>query len=258
MALNKYSSKVCGIKSSCMPQVVNEVLSDNEFFEFTYKQGKGKFKIDTAILLVVFNQKEFSQVANMISTNENPQVLAGFLNSLLKKLYQKFNEEFNTFPADMEKIEKWFSKRNDILVKLFNVSPLNDTKEDKQTDIPTGNEIMSDLKRCNVSRFIPTQIKPVWENAKVESKIGYQFNYRGMDLQLVTNKGWVSENTVCKVFIIDPVVGLPITSYEGTITELEDRLSEVFINYLKTIESNKEFIVQVAKTFKELKLKAIA
>ena len=141
MSLDRFSAKVCGIRSSCMPQTVNEALSDNEFFEFTYKNGKGKFRIDTAILLVVFNQRDFTQVANMISTNDNPQVLAGYLNSLIKKLYQLFVKEYNTFPSDLEKIEKWLLKRNDILVKLFNVSPLKEVQETQVQEVQEVQEV---------------------------------------------------------------------------------------------------------------------
>ena len=204
-------------------------------------------------------------------------MIAGYINSKFKAIYKDVIQEAKRIHDSSDCLEDEKNvkvltdfamrliKLHDILGKNIEISPIVETekKEVKEPeviqeskepeDINTANEIMSDLKRSNVYRLIPTQINPVWENAKIDIKIGYNFNYRGMALQVVTDSGWVSKDYNCKIFVIDPVIGLPITSYEGTISELEDRLSNVFINYLKTIESNKESIVQLANAFKKLK-----
>ena len=256
------------VKKSLGFFVKNAILDSNnfKFFEFSYKQGKGNFKVLTEILITRFTITDFKKVASMMESNENPQVIAGYLNSMLKRIYNDMIEVQNSYILKHNGNEddalngamEYIEKRNAILVKLFNVVPVKEVQktevqEVQETEvIDTANEIMTDLKRCNVNRLIPTQVNPLWKNCKVETKIGYQFEYRGMPLQVVTDKGWISKDTVCKVFIIDPVIGLPVSSYDGTLAELENKLSEVFINYLKTIESNKEAIVQLATAFNRL------
>ena len=81
--------------------------------------------------------------------------------------------------------------------------------------------------------------------------------YRGLKLNVITDKGWVKNDYKCNITIIDPVIGLPITSYDGTLSELEEVISQKFIPYLQTLDSNKESIVQIAHAFKKLKNKAI-
>lgn len=194
-----------------------------------------------------------------MGSNDNPQIIAGYLNSMLRRIYNDMNDVQNTYilkhngneddvlTGAMNHIEK----RNDILVKLFNVAPVNEVQEVQE--VQEDNLIMTALKKCNVNRLIPTQLKPLWEACTLESKIGYQFTFRGMPLQVVTDKGWINNDMITKIYVIDPVIGLPVTSYTGTLTELEEKISEVFIGYLKTIESNKEAIVQLASAFNKLK-----
>lgn len=233
---------------------INETLSD--YIEITYKQGKGHFKIDAVNLLTVFNQTDFKQVVSIIADSENPAILAGYVNSLIKKLYIGFTNKLKDCD-DAEKINKWLEKRNDILVKAFNVSPLNEEpQEEPKQEVSETTENITALKKCNVVRFIPTQIKPVWENGTIENHIGYHFEYRGMPLQAYTTDGWCKDNLMTTVFIIDPVLGLPITHFAGALKDIEDKLAEVFIGYLKTLESNKESIVQIATAFKKLKATA--
>lgn len=249
---------------------VREVIRENDnlhFFEFDYKAGKGHFKIITEYLISRFNLTEFKKVVSMMESNDNPQIIAGYLNSIIRRIYNNIKDaniacELKHGKADDMLVEamEYLEKRNTILVKAFNVTPVNEvvepveqtTEQTTEQETNLANEIMTELKRCNVNRLIPTQVKPVWENCKVETKIGYMFEYRGMPLQIVTDKGWVKQDYTCKIFIIDPVIGLPITSYEGTLNDLDSKLSEVFINYLKTIENNKEFIVQIATAFNRL------
>ena len=261
--------------------VYSEVGRDDNL-TFTYKQGKGHFSIKPASI-IDFKVGEFRRFLEVVAMSSDSNMIAGYINSMLRKIYEAvILEAKNIIPTTLEQDEfkqeltgylDKLIKFNDILSKSYNVkniatpietvtlSAKNPVKKEapqevQETEvIDTANEIMTDLKRCNVNRLIPTQIKPVWENAKLEVKIGYQFNYRGMDLQLFTDKGWVNKDYQCKIFIVDPVIGLPITSYDGTLSELENKLSEVFINYLKTIESNKEAIVQIANSFKNLKAK---
>ena len=255
--------KVFNIYSTIYPKWINEELEkigNSDFFEFTYKQGKGHFKISIEILITGFNQTEFKKVATIIESSENPKVIAGFLNNVIIKLYDRFNLELQGNDPDRDKILGWLTKRNDILVKKFDVSPVGSKQETEViTDVEVvetveSNDNITPLKKCNVIRFIPSQVKPIWENGTIKSFIGYHFEYRGMSLQAYRSDGW--ENGLKKdaqIFIIDPVIGLPITSYHGLLAELEDKLSEVFINYLKTLESNKETIVQIAMAFKSLK-----
>ena len=254
---------------------VREVIRSNDNlhdFQFDYKAGKGHFKINTEVLISCFNQTEFKKVVSMMESNDNPQVIAGYLNSIIKRIYNNIKDVNLSYELKHGKSDdnligamEYLEKRNDILVKALGVAPVNEVVNDFQTipdafepeqdleqETNLANEIMTELKRCNVNRLIPTQVKPVWENCKVETKIGYMFEYRGMPLQVVTDKGWVKQDYTCTIFIIDPVIGLPITSYEGTLNDLDSKLSEVFINYLKTIENNKEFIVQVATAFNRL------
>jgi len=249
-----FSSKPFGKSSTLYYKWVNDALSDNEVVEITYKQGKGHFKIDSATLITIFNQTEFKKVVTMIEGSDNPPVLAGYVNSLIKKVYDCFSNKLKDNDDDVSIINKWLEKRNDFLVKAFNVSPLNEVKQDTEVIEPTEN--ITELKKCNVIRFIPTQLKPVWENGKIENHIGYHFEYRGMPLQAYTTDGWCRKNLNTTIFIIDPVLGLPMTHFTGALNDIEDKLSEVFIGYLKTLESNKESIVQIATAFNKLKATA--
>lgn len=250
---------------------INMVISaglNNDLFSFSYKNGKGHFSIYPFDIMSMKNN-EFKKFCSIVAIADDSLMVAGYINSMIRTVYNDMLKSCKEIvPKDLEdeKLKSALTdyamkmiKFHDILAKFVEVEDLvKPVKEEVQVHdtIDTSNEIMTELKRCNVHKLIPTQTNPVWKNCKLDLRIGYQFNYRGMDLQLITDKGWVTEYTHCKIYVIDPVIGLPITSYEGTVKDLEEKLSEVFIGYLKTIESNKEFIVQVAKTFKELKLKA--
>lgn len=260
---NKYFDGFAGF---CARQIIDST----DYFELTYKQGRGHFKVNMYLFITSFNQRDFNKVTDMIKTSDTPQVTAGYLNSIIKKIYADVKEMHGKYTNDKKRDDKEYQnlsdalkhleKRNEILVKHFGVSPLiEEVKQEIVTDVEVvdtveSNENITPLKRCNVVRFIPTQVKPLWENGAIETHVGYNFEYRGMPLQVYRMDGWERTNsTVCRIFIVDPVIGLPITSYDGMLSELEDRLSEVFIGYLKTIESNKESIVQIARAFKALK-----
>lgn len=249
--------KICGIYSTLFPKWVSEVTDDCKYFEFAYKQGRGHFKIDTVMLITGFNQTEFKKVVGMIGSNDNPQILAGYLNSIIKKIYDRFNKELKENDPDKVKIIEWLNKRNDMLVKAFNVSTLiEEVKEVQETPeiAPVeSNENLTPFKKCNVVRYIPTQLKPIWENGTTENHIGYHFEYRGMPLQAYTTDGWCKDNLVTTIFIVDPVIGLPITHYDGALCDIEDVLAGVFMKYLQTIENHKEAIVQIARAFSKLK-----
>lgn len=244
----------------------NVNYTDN--FELTYKQGRGHFKVNMYLFLTSFNQRDFKKVVEMITTSDNPQVVAGYLNSIIKKIYADIKEAENKFKDDDSKEKEYqnlkdalnhLEKRNDMLVKAFNVSPLNEVKQEVITEVEVvdtveSNENITALKKCNVIRFIPTQVKPLWENGSIESHVGYHFEYRGLPLQVYRIDGWENKTSNhSKIFVIDPVIGLPVTNYDGMLSDLEEKLSEVFIGYLKTIESNKEAIVQIARAFEALK-----
>lgn len=246
--------------------VKTEVGNDNPIM-FSYKENKGKFSIlPTAIIDMKVG--EFRRFLDIVAISENPKVIAGFINVILRKVYNAvIKEAKNIIAVDLatDKLKQELTgycdkliKFNDILLKSYEVKNIAipyvvDVIEEVQKENIKTSENITALKRCNVNRLIPTQVKPIWNNCKMVVKIGYSFEYRGMPLQVVTDKGWVKNDCECKVFIIDPVIGLPITSYDGTLTDLEDKLAEVFIGYLKTIESNKESIVQIANAFKKLK-----
>ena len=232
---------------------------------FKYKNGRGKFSINMQFILS-YTQTEFKKLCTIVADADDNREVAGYINSILRSVYEEVNRankniipkypDDDVLKKDLADYAKRIEKLHDILNKFVEVAPLtydsnNDMEVQEVENI--GSELLTPLKRCNVKRFIPTQIKPVWENGKVETKIGYSFEYRGMPLQAITNRGWVNSDYPCKVFIIDPVVGLPVASYDGTLADIEDKLSEVFIGYLKTIESNKEYIVQIATAFNKLK-----
>ena len=240
-------------------------ITNEDYFEVTYKHSKGHYKIGMQYLLLYMPYTDFKKVALMISTSDDAQTLAGYLNSIIRKLYDKINT-LNDIDGYAEAL-KFLEKRSGLLVKYCNISPLKEKKEAIPevgsivekivNDTITSHELMTELKRCNVHKLVPTQVKPIWENCKIDLRIGYSFEYRGFKFNIITDKGWVTNDYQCKITIIDPVIGLPVTSYDGTISELEDKLSQVFMPYLQTLESNKETIVQIAHAFKELKKKAL-
>ena len=230
-----FSSKPFGKSSTLYYKWINETLSDNEVVEITYKQGKGHFKIDSAMLLTIFNQTEFKKVVSMIESSDNPPILAGYINSLIKKIYDCFSNKLKDDFEDAEKINKWLEKRNDFLVKAFNASPLNEEpKEETKQEVSETTENITALKKCNVVRFIPTQIKPVWENGTIENHIGYHFEYRGMPLQAYTTDGWCKDNLMTTVFIVDPVLGLPITHFAGALKDIEDKFKKAWADYINS------------------------
>lgn len=251
-------------RSTLFPGWVRDAIGDNKYLEFSYKNNRGHIRIDMYRLITEFNQTEFKKLISIMENNDNPPIIAGYLNATLKRVYEKFKAFNDTIrpkkPSGDEyvnEILKYLEKRNDLLVKAFNVQPFNtvevvDTVE--VIDTVEANENITELKKCNVVRLVPTQVKPIWDNAKLETHIGYNFSYRGLPLQVYRMDGWENKNSsASRIFIIDPVIGLPITNYEGMLSELEEKISEVFFKYLETIESNKESIVQIANAFKELK-----
>lgn len=272
MFIKYYSGKICGVRSTVFHTWVNEELNGTkEYFSFEYNYGKGKFNIDTGYLICVANQKDFRKIVGMFATNNDPNTLAGYLNFLLKTVYNRFNTYMNDEDPDKRKILEYLEKKNAILAKDYKVSPLKEVSE-KTTDnkgslaekivndiveSKESHELMTDLKRCNVFKLVPTQVNPFWENCKIDLRIGYSLEYRGLKLNVITDKGWVKNDYKCNITIIDPVIGLPITSYVGTLSELEEVISQKFIPYLQTLDSNKESIVQIAHAFKKLKNKAI-
>ena len=252
---------------------VHNAIGDNKYLEITYNNGKGHFKIWLDTVIDNMTITEFRKVVSMIEISEDPQMLAGYLNYIIKSAYNDCarckevdsDKQVNykdDYPLIMESWDyslNYLAKRNNELVKKFGVSPvIEDTKpevpEVQETEVQENiksNELITELKRCNVNRLIPTSIKPF--TGTITTKIGYSLEYRGMPLQIITDKGWIKNDIQCRIEIIDPVLGLPITSFDGTLSELENKLSEVFIGYLKTIESNKENVVQIARTFQKLK-----
>lgn len=237
--------------STLYPRLTREVFNDCKYFEFTYKQGKGHFKVMFDALITGFNQTEFKKVVSMMESSDNSQTLAGYLNSFIKKVYDLFNAELKNDDPDKKEVLDFLKKKNAILVKAFRVAPI---EEVKPAEVPVEeNENITELKKCNVIRYIPTQVKPIWENGTIENHIGYHFTYRGMPLQAYTTDGWCNKRKTTTVFIVDPVLGLPITHYTGALADIEEILANVFIGYLKTIESNKESIVLIARAFDKLK-----
>lgn len=266
-----YSGKICGIKSTQFHVWVNEELKNNDNFSFTYNYGKGKFHIDAGYLICVATQRDFRKIVGMFATNEDPNTIAGYLNFLIRKVYERFDSYLNDNDPDKRKVLDYLEKKNNILAKDYKVSPLQEVSDNTSNtegslaekivndivESKESHELMTELKRCNVHKLVPTQVKPIWENCKIDLRIGYSLEYRGFKFNIITDKGWVTNDYQCKITIIDPVIGLPVTSYDGTLSELEDKLSQVFMPYLQTLESNKETIVQIAHAFKELKKKAL-
>lgn len=246
--------------------VARQIISANDYFELTYKHGRGHFRVEMYLFITSFSQRDFKKVVDMMASNDNPQVVAGYINSIIKKIYTEIKEMHDRCKDDKEKAKDFenivnalshLEKRNAMLVKAFNVSPLiEEVKEVQETPetIPVeSNENLTPLKKCNVVRYIPTQVKPLWENGTTENHIGYHFEYRGMPLQAYTTDGWCKDNLVTTIFIVDPVIGLPITHYDGALCDIEDVLAGVFMKYLQTIENHKEAIVQIARAFSKLK-----
>ena len=238
--------------------------TNNTPIEFTYKNGKGKFAIYP---YSVVNMKvgEFRKFMSIVNMSDDGAMITGYINSILRSIYAEViitaksiiatDLETDKFKNELTGYLDKLIKFNDIMLKDYEVKNiaynLNSSEKSEISENIESNENISELKRCNVNRLIPTSVKPF--NGEIVVKIGYSLEYRGMPLQIITDKGWVKNDLTCKIEIIDPVLGLPITSFNGTLSDLENKLSEVFINYLRTIESNKENVVQIANIFKKLK-----
>ena len=217
------------------------------------------------------------KIMTMIETSDNPQVIAGYINSIIVKTYNEckkcadidrdkqanYKDDYSLIMASWDYSLKYLEKRNNELVKRFGVTSVNEIKEEVKEVVETqeipevppveSNENLTPLKKCNVVRYIPTQVNPIWKYGLCETYVGYHFTYRGMPLQAYTTGGWCKDNVTTTIFIVDPVIGLPITHYDGMLSDIEEVLAGVFIKYLQTIENNKEVIVQIARAFEDLK-----
>ena len=234
--------------------IINAKVGYN-ILDITYKNGDGHFHIRKGNIFG-FTTSEFKKFVEVIKISTDEQSIAGYVNSLIRNVYvdiedliQKTDKRQEDFIKDLTTYNKKMVKFHEILKKWFSVEDLV-----KEVTIES-NENISALKRCNVVRYIPTQLKPIWENGKTETKIGYSFEYRGLPLQVFRIDGtWENSNSKpCRIFIIDPVIGLPVTQYDGMLSDLENKVSEVFFKYLETINANAETIVQIASAFEKLK-----
>lgn len=264
---NKYFEGFAGF-------LARQIISAGDYFELTYKHGRGHFKVEMYLFITSFSQRDFKKVVEMMESSDSPQVVAGYVNSIIKKIYAEVKTAYDKFTeklTDGEKVDSkeyqylsdalsHLEKRNAMLVKAFDVSPLGEeVKQEVQEVAPVesseneSSENMTPLKKCNVVRYIPTQVNPVWKYGLIETHVGYHFEYRGMPLQAYTTDGWCKNDADTTVFIVDPVIGLPVTHYDGALSDIEEVLAGAFIKYLQTIESNKEAIVQIARAFEDLK-----
>ncbi len=237
-------------------------------FTITYNAGHGHFTLASSALFT-FTLKDFKRVVDIIEIADDRETVAAYVNLKLRAVYdeaikylgtiQVFNEDDQKFKNEINDFVYRIIKLHDILAKNIEVAPLVEVKKPEVPKIEDEQEIqtsenITELKKCNVIRYIPTQVNPVWQNGKVETFIGYNFSYRGMPLQVYRADGWENRtSTSTRVYIVDPVIGLPLAQYDGMLSDLESKLDEVFIKYLQTIESNKEAIVLIADAFKKLK-----
>lgn len=237
--------------------IINAKVGGN-YIEITYNNGKGHFKI---VKSAIFNYtiSDFRKLVDIIKLSNDGDTLAGYINSLVRVVYEEVENTIKNTDKRNEDLIKDFTiynnkmvKYNEVLKKWFKVEDL--IKKPIESTIESNANI-TELKKCNVIRYIPTQLKPIWENGKTETKIGYSFEYRGLPLQVFRIDGtWENnESKSCRIFVIDPVIGLPVTQYDGMITDLEDKISQVFFKYLETLNNNAETIVQIANAFKKLK-----
>lgn len=251
-------------------KIVRNALDTKYIDSFTinYNAGHGHFTLASSALFT-FTIKDFKRVVDIIEIADDRETVAAYVNLKLKAVYNEAIKYLGTMPEftdDERKLKNEINdfvyriiKLHDILAKNIEVAPLVEVKKPEVPKIEDEQEIqtsenITELKKCNVIRYIPTQVNPIWQNGKLITYIGYNFEYRGMPLQVYRADGWENkQSNKCRIFIVDPVIGLPLAQYDGMLSDLESKLDEVFIKYLQTIESNKEAIVLIAKAFEALK-----
>lgn len=220
-------------------EVIKNTLTNIEDITIEYKipskSNTGHFTIHPRKAVEVWNQRDFKQVARIISScNDSYNIALQFHNVFMSLVIElttkKESLDSNFFINDRKAIDDYIKrliKFNDMLID-FGVEPI------EAATAPT-------YKKCTVYSHH-------YENHEhiIKAHDGYQFNYSGYTFQCYAN-GSVN-------FVIVPSCGIGAPPYNTSIKTGHEYLKEL-INYLNN-PANRKSLIKVENDFIDLMIKA--